>query len=344
MLLIKLNRKILFLGRESVLWLGLDEKQKDVESKQGFSEEMSYVIDVMKKNDIYFKTHFFERCSDFSELLNIFKKSGADIVLSDFYSNLATGEEEKWIFNELEKLGIPHYLSSGDTMKLMYDKILCQKKLESSGIEVLPFMSVDINNFDSLDKFLKKNEKVILKPAQGYSSVGIEVFDDIDLAINHSKNLKKDGIIIQNNDKIYNIKVNDIIAEKFLEGKKEYQILIIGEKPEIYPVEVGIPLGKVYDRVMKEEHFSRDPVKSLDIYNKLLKLGKIINDTVGILDLARIDVIIDSDNNLYPIDVNGIPYLAKINPHSGEDASLTQIGKIFGKSYESLIMEIFGLH
>ncbi len=103
-------------------------------------------------------------------------------------------------------------------------------------------------------------------------------------------------------------------------------------------------MGKVYDEDMKEEHFSRDPVKSLDIYNKLLKLGKIISDTFGILDLARIDVISDSDNNLYPIDVNGIPYLAKINPNSGEDASLTQIGKIFGKSYESLIMEILGLH
>ena len=339
-----MNKKILFLGRESVLWLGLDDKQKDIESKQDYSDEMSYVIDVMKKNGIDYKTHFFERCSDFSELLNIFKKSGADIVFSDFYSNLANGDKEKWIFDELEKLGIPHYLSSGATMKLMYNKILCQKKLKSSGIEVLPFMSVDVNNFDSLDKFLKRHKKVILKPAQGYSSTGIAVFDELDMAINYLKILKKDGIILQINGKIYKIEVNDIIAEKFLEGKKEYQILIIGKKPEIYPVEVGVPLGKVYDNVMKEEHFSRDAVKSLDIYNNLIKLGKIIHDTIGIRDLARIDVISDSDNNLYPIDVNGIPYLAKINPNSGENASLTQIGKIFGRSYESLIMEILGLH
>ncbi len=336
-----MNKKILFLGKESVLWLGLDEKQKEIEFKQDYSDEISYVIDVMKKNGIDFKTHFFERGNDFSRLSDIFLKSGADIVFCDFYSN---GEKEKWIFDELEKLGIPHYLSSGDTMKQMYNKILCQKKLESSGIEVLPFMSVDINNFDSLDKFLKKHKKVILKPAQGYSSIGIAVFDDIDMAINHSKILKKDGIIIQIKGKIYNIKVNDIIAEKFLEGKKEYQILIIGKKPEIYPVEVGIPLGKVYDYVMKEEHYARTAVKSLVIYNKLIKLGKIIHDTIGIRDLARIDVISDSDNNLYPIDVNGIPYLAKINPNSGENASMTQIGKIYNKSYESLIMEILGLH
>jgi len=57
-------------------------------------------------------------------------------------------------------------------------------------------------------------------------------------------------------------------------------------------------------------------------------LGKIIYDIFGIHDLARIDVISDSNNNLYPIDVNGIPYLAKINPNSGKNASLTQIGKI----------------
>ena len=336
-----MNNKILFLGRESVEWLGLDEKQKEIELKQGISDEISYVLDVMKKNGIDFKTHFFEIGNDFSRLSDIFLKSGADIVFCDFYSN---GEKEKWIFDELEKLGIPHYLSSGDTMKQMYNKILCQKKLESSGIEVLPFMSVDINNFDSLDKFLKKHKKVILKPAEGYSSIGIAVFDDIDMAINNSKILKKDGIIIQIKGKIYNIKVNDIIAEKFLEGKKEYQILIIGKKPEIYPVEVGIPLGKVYDYVMKEEHYARTAVKSLVIYNKLIKLGKIIHDTIGIRDLARIDVISDSDNNLYPIDVNGIPYLAKINPNSGENASMTQIGKISNKSYESLIMEILGLH
>jgi D-alanine-D-alanine ligase-like ATP-grasp enzyme len=325
-----MNKKILFLGRENILWLGLDEKQKEIEFKQGYSGEMSYVIDVMKKNSIDFKTHFFDIGNDFSGLSDIFLKSGADIVFCDFYHNLEEGDKKKWIFDELEKLGIPHYLSSSDTMKLMYDKILCQKKLKSSGIGVLPFMSMDINNINSLDKFLKKYKKVILKPSQGYSSVGIGIFDEIDMAINHSK------ILIEEYD--------EVIAEKFLEGKKEYQILIIGRKPEIYPVEVGIPLGKVFDEGMKEEHFSRDPVKSLDIYNKLIKLGKIIYDTIGMQDLARIDVIADSNNNLYPIDVNGIPYLAKINPHNGENTSLTQIGKIFRRSYESLIMEILGLH
>ena len=325
-----MNKKILVLGRESNLWLGLNEKQKECEFKQGFSGEMSYVIDVMKKNGIDFKTHFFEIGNDFSGLSDIFLKSGADIVFCDFYHNLEEGDKKKWIFDELEKLGIPHYLSSSDTMKLMFDKILCQKKLKSSGIGVMPFMSVDVNNINSLDKFMTKYKKVILKPTQGYSSVGIAVFDEVDKAINHAKILKEE--------------YGDFIAEKFLEGKKEYQILIIGRKPEIYPVEVGIPLGKVYDEGMKEEHFSRDPVKSLDIYNKLIKLGKIINDTIGILDIARIDVISDSDNNLYPIDVNGIPYLAKINPHSGENASLTQIGKVFERSYESMIMEILGLH
>ena len=325
-----MNKKILVLGRESNLWLGLNEKQKECEFKQGFSGEMSYVIDVMKKNGIDFKTHFFEIGNDFSGLSDIFLKSGADIVFCDFYHNLEEGDKKKWIFDELKKLGIPHYLSSSDTMKLMFDKILCQKKLKSSGIGVLPFMSVDVNNINSLDKFLTKYKKVILKPTQGYSSVGIAVFDEVDKAINHAKILKEE--------------YGDFIAEKFLEGKKEYQILIIGRKPEIYPVEVGIPLGKVYDEGMKEEHFSRYPVKSFNTYNKLIKLGKIINDTIGILDLARIDVISNSDNNLYPIDVNGIPYLAKINPHSGENASLTQIGKIFERSYESMIMEILGLH
>lgn len=326
-----MNKKILFLGRESNLWLGLDEKQNEFEFKQGYSGEMSYVIDVMKKNGIDFKTHFFEIGNDFSELSDIFLKSGADIVFCDFYHNLAEEDDKKkWIFDELEKLRIPHYLSSSDTMKLMFDKILCQKKIKSSGIGVLPFMSVDVNNINSLDKFLTKYKKVILKPTQGYSSVGIAVFDEVDKAINHAKSLKEE--------------YGDFIAEMFLEGKKEYQILIIGRKPEIYPVEVVIPLGKVYDEGMKEEHFSRDPVKSFDTYNKLIKLGKIINDTIGILDLARIDVISDSDNNLYPIDFNGIPYLAKINPHSGENASLTQIGKIFERSYESMIMEILGLH
>jgi D-alanine-D-alanine ligase-like ATP-grasp enzyme len=214
-------------------------------------------------------------------------------------------------------------------MNLMYDKILCQKKLKSSGIEVLPFMRVDVDNFDSLNEFLNRHEKIILKPSQSYSSKGIAVFEDIHLAIDHTKFLKED--------------YSDVIAEKFLEGKKEFQILIIGGKPEIYPVEVGIPLGKVYDRDMKEEHYKKDAVKSSDLYDKLINFGKILYDTFGIRDLARIDVISDSNNNLYPIDVNGIPYLAKINPNSGKNASLTQIGKIYGISYESLIMEILGL-
>ena len=71
-----MNKKILVLGRESNLWLGLNEKQKECEFKQGFSDEMSYVIDVMKKNGIDFKTHFFEIGNDFSELSDIFKNLG----------------------------------------------------------------------------------------------------------------------------------------------------------------------------------------------------------------------------------------------------------------------------
>lgn len=321
--------RILFLGRESPLWIGLDEKQRDIEFKRRYSDEMSYVIEVMKKNDIDFKTHFFEIGNDFSQLSSIFKKSGANIVFCDFYHNLANNGKKKWMFDELERQKIPHYLSSSDTMNLMYDKILCQKKLKSSGIEVLPFMRVDVNNFDSLNEFLNRHKKIILKPSQSYSSKGIAVFEDIHLAIDHTKFLKE--------------QYSDVIAEKFLESKKEFQILIIGGKPEIYPVEIGIPLGKVYDRDMKEEHYKKNAVKSLDLYDKLIKLGKIIYNIFGIRDLARIDVISDSNNNLYPIDVNGIPYLAKINPNSGENASLTQIGKIYGRSYESLIMELLGL-
>jgi len=94
---------------------------------------------------------------------------------------------------------------------------------------------------------------------------------------------------------------------------------------------------------MKEEHYERFALKSLYFYDKLIKLGKNIYDIIGIRDLARIDVISNSNNKLYPIDVNGIPYLARINPNSGKDASLTQIGKIYGKSYESLILEILNL-
>jgi len=327
--LIKLKENILFLGRESPLWIGLDEKQRDTEIERGYSGEMSYVIEVMKKNEIDFKTHFFEIENDFSKLSNIFKKSGANIVFCDFYNNLANSGTKKWIFSELERQGIPHYLSSIDTMNLMYDKILCQKKLKSSGIEVLPFMSVDVNDVDNLDEFLKTHKKIILKPTQCYSSKGIAVFEDIHLAINHTKFLKEH--------------YSEVIAEKFLDRKREFQILIIGKKPEIFPVEVGIPLGKVYDRDMKEEHYKRYAVKSVDLYDKLIKLGKNIYDIFGIRDLARIDVISNSNNKLYPIDVNGIPYLAKINPNSGKNASLTQIGKIYDRSYESLILEILDL-
>ena len=94
---------------------------------------------------------------------------------------------------------------------------------------------------------------------------------------------------------------------------------------------------------MKEEHYERYSLKSLDVYDKLIKLGKNIYDIIGIRDLARIDVISNFNNKLYPIDVNGIPYLARINPNSGKDSSLTQIGKIYGRSFESLILEILNL-
>jgi D-alanine-D-alanine ligase-like ATP-grasp enzyme len=328
-----MNKKILFLGRESPSWIGLSEKQNMLEFQQGYSIEMANIIDILKNNDIDYSTYHFKIGNNFSELRSIFKKSGADIVFSDFYTNLAENNEEKWIFDELERLRIPHYLSSSDTMKLMYSKISCQEKLKSAGIEVLPFISVDVNNLETLDKFIKKHKRIILKPSQGYSSKGIGVFEDFKMAMKHLKFL--------HSKKIFGGK---IIAEKFLEDKKEYQILILGKKPELFPVEVGIPRGVVYDSIMKEEHITRDVVKSVEKNNNLKRLGENIYDIVGIRDIARIDVVCDSENNLYPIDVNGIPYFAKFNQNSGERASITQIGEIFGRSYESLILEILDIH
>jgi len=67
-----MNKKILFLGRESNLWLGLDEKQKEIEFKQGYSDEMSYVIDVMKKNGLILKLIFLRQEMIFQDYLIFF--------------------------------------------------------------------------------------------------------------------------------------------------------------------------------------------------------------------------------------------------------------------------------
>lgn len=184
-------------------------------------------------------------------------------------------------------------LSSAICMDKDLSKFLCK----NMGVNVIPGDTIEKDNIKSFSEYKKLGEKLVLKPFDGGSSIGVFIVDnekDFNFAISEIFKISK-----------------KIIVEKYIKGI-EISTPVIDNK--VYPTVMITPLisdtfdykAKYLDNGSREEvHFFDD-----EIQNKINKYALLAYKACKCSVFARIDFLIE-DNEVYMLEINTLPGMTK---------------------------------
>lgn len=260
------------------------------------------------------------------DIFNIIKYlSYFDVVLPILHGK--DGEDGK-LQGMLELFHIPYIgcppLASAIAMDKVYSKIL----LEQSGIPVLPYVSIDANDYMIEDVIYQIDFPMIVKPANGGSSIGISV----------AKN------VAELDDKIKEASIydNKILIEPFITGQ-ELECAIL-ETDHITTSDIGeiIPANEFYDYNAKyenKESITLIPANiSNDVKLKIQEYAKKAFQTLGCKDLARVDFFYEKETKkIYLNEINTLPGFTTISMYP-------KLLESNGISYPSLLTTLIRKH
>lgn len=192
--------------------------------------------------------------------------------------------------------------------------------------------SVILNKLDNYD--LKKISSalswpIMVKPVSAGSSVGIsKANNEAELSRAISNAFQYD---------------NQIILEKYIKGR-EFTVAIMGNKcPQALPVIEIIPkAGEFYDYRSKYEDGGSEHICPAVIDNELSEKIKncAVNvfQIIGCADLARVDFMMDENNQFYFIEINTIPGMTSVSlaPEAARQSGL-EFGDFLDRLIESAL-------
>lgn len=203
--------------------------------------------------------------------------------------------EDGLIQGMLELFNINYIGSKCGASYICMDKIRTKEILSNYNIPLLPYEQYN-------DK-LTLDYPVIIKPANGGSSIGISIaHNDNEFNNSISESIKYD---------------NKLLIEKYIDNPIEYECACLKIKDEII-VEVGQIMhdNTFYDYKTKYENdkvcTNLNPAIDINIKNKLIYYSKQIFNILELKDLARIDFLF-KDGYIYFNEVNTIPGFTDIS-------------------------------
>ena len=197
-----------------------------------------------------------------------------------------------------ETFGIKYVGSNLESSIISYDKALTKIILEKYHIPQAPYFILN-----KKDKVINKLPyPVIVKPARCGSSIGISICQK---KCEYKKALKKafkydDKVVVEAFLNIRELECSVIFDEKFKTGK-------IGEI---------ISSNQIYDYEAKYEKKSKLVIPAeLDsnVTKNIKKMALKIVDILNIKNYARLDFMLDKNNNLYFNEINTIPGFTNIS-------------------------------
>lgn len=249
-----------------------------------------YILDcvyITKNNKWLYKNE------EITNIITFLKKY--DVIFPITHGN--NGEDGK-LQGFLDLFNIKYVGSKCGSSYICMDKIRTKEILSYHNIPQVPFEIYNKN------KQLSIPFPVIIKPANGGSSIGIKV-------ANNKKELKKAIKQALKYDK-------KIIVEKFIKAQ-ELECAILEDKKLIIS-EVGeiISANSFYDYEAKYENKESKTIIpaniELDISNKIKDYAKTIFEILDLKGLARIDFFYDKENNkIYLNEINTLPGFTEIS-------------------------------
>ena len=217
--------------------------------------------------------------------------------------------EDGVIQGMLEMMQLPYTGSGVLASAIAMDKVKSKLIWRRLGLNTADFEFIysDSNWNELIEKF----GRIVVKPVNGGSSLGIAIVDNADdLQQKHSEALAFDS---------------GVIAEKFVNGN-EYSTGVLGD--EIFPT---VQLEAKYED--ENTRFICPPELPEYKLQELEALIKSAYNSLGCTGLARIDVMQEGDGDFYLLELNTIPGMT-------EHSFVPMAAKHVGITFDELILRI----
>jgi D-alanine-D-alanine ligase len=238
------------------------------------------------------------------------------------------GEDGK-LLGYFDLLNIPYTSCDMDTSALTFNKYLCNKFVQSLGINVAhSFSFVKGDKINKSDVVKTLGLPVFVKPARSGSSVGVSkvnTIEEFDTAIELAYEAD-DRILIEET-----IVGREIACGLFLKDNK-LMVLPLTEiisKHDFFDYEAKYTAG-LADEITPPDNLS------LDHETDIKAISALLYNKLGCKGLVRVDYIL-SKTNLYFIEINSVPGMsgASIIPKQAEAMGIT-IGDLFDAVVENM--------
>lgn len=253
------------------------------------------------------------------DLCEVLKKERIEIAFLALHGGHG---ENGAIQGMLEVMNIPYTGSGVLASALAMDKETSKKVFLYHGLPVPPFMVLTQKAVDRQLSAISFDLPWVIKPAEEGSSVGVEIVKERSKVAKALKNAFSFG--------------SRVLVEKYIAGK-EVQIGILNDR-ELGGVEVR-PSLEFYSYEAKYTAGLTDyifpPGLDKKTYRKTALAALAAHRALGCRGATRVDLIIDSGNNPYLLEVNTIPGMT-------ETSLLPKIAKNAGFDFPALLEEILG--
>ncbi len=268
-----------------------------------------------------------KRTGYFAKMIEYDENNFSELRDFDIIFNIMHGKpgEDGIVQEMLESLNVPYTGSGVIASRLTINKFNTQCALKSIGIPMPKSILITEQSIKKDIEIIKNTfeDKVILKPNTGGSSIGIFIMDKNKAVIEIGNLIKEYG---------------DYLCEQFIDNGKELTVSVIEENGKarvLTPLELK-PKNDYYDYEAKyttgmtdfiiPSHINKKTQEQLNEYTKK------IFEELNLRSFARVDYIV-KNSEIYELEVNSIPGMTDLSDLPAE-------AKYDGINYDELIEKI----
>ena len=274
-----------------------------------------------------FEFDFKENCN---ELLKFIKKNNIDMVFNALHGGFGENGE---IQSFLESNDIKFTGSDSDCSKIAINKHLTKKLCVKNSLPTpkWDFYNTSKQNLNYKYLFDKYIDSMVIKPVCDGSSVGMSI-------IKSDLNERKitDAVIKVNNNS------DEVLIEEYINGREITVGIIDGIALPIVEI---IPDGDFYDYDSKYTSGKSKyvvPAKiSEDLEDEIHECAESLYELINCRHYARVDFILDKDDNFYILEINTLPGLTQTSLLP--KAYANEFNETLDKSFKLLVLEIIKL-
>ncbi|MBS3825030.1 D-alanine--D-alanine ligase [Candidatus Bipolaricaulota bacterium] len=273
------------------------------------------------------KGRFNPICGEFSreeDLLDLV--TGSDLVFNCLHGGIG---EDGTVQLLLDLLDISYTGSGPLASSIAMDKLYSKKAFEWASVDVPNYLEIDESSLSrSVDRVLEKlGFPVVVKPVGEGSSRGVRIVDDGEELFEEVKSMKGE--------------YGKLFAEQYIPGT-EVTAGLIQEEGELVPlplVELAVKNERFYNYKAKytvgETEFIVPARIPGDTAESVKSLAMKVHQEFGCSGYSRVDFIIDSDGNIYGLEVNTLPGMTETSdlPLAAKETDIS-----FNKLVEKMVL------